>query len=73
MTILTKDDINLIFKDFLDRLQQLGNDREAMFQHHLARLVNQDVDFCLKHMPRGPRGHWHNMMADIREDIKSRR
>lgn len=70
--ILTRPNLERIFADFLDRLEHdHGNDRERMYQYHLAKLEGLTPAEALHKMPRGPRGRWSDLMADIRADLKA--
>lgn len=69
---LTLEQLVLIFKPFLDRLvNDCGNDRQDMVDYHLTRLEGLTVSQVLRKMPKGPKGRWGDMMADIRYEIKN--
>ena len=55
----------------LDRLvKDHGNDRQAMIDYHITKLVGLPYSQVVRKMPRGPRGRWYNLMIDIKEDLK---
>lgn len=60
-----------VFRDFLDRLQyNHGNNRKEMIAYHIDKLVGLTLPEVLRKMPRGPRGHWQDMIQDIRSELK---
>ena len=68
--VFSKPELLQIFAPFLDRLElDHGNDREEMIRYHIDRLVGKTTPEVLRLMPRGPRGHWADLMSDIRDTI----
>jgi hypothetical protein len=67
----TKAELLKVFKHFLNRLvEDYGNNRDEMIAYHIDKLVGLTPAQVLKKMPRGPRNHWCDLMADIRDEIK---
>lgn len=69
----TEQDIQEIFKPFLDRLEHdHGNNREGMFTHHLSRLVGKTYQQILKAMPEELKGVGKDLTSDIQAALKRR-
>lgn len=67
----TLTELTQAFAPFLDRLvEDHGNKREDMIAYHLTKLVGLELADVLRKMPRGPRGHWTDLMDDIRAALR---
>lgn len=68
----TKDELLFIYRNFLDRLERLGNDRDEMIKYHIDKLVGIPYKDVLRKKPRGPKDRWWGLMADINEELHAK-
>lgn len=65
----TQPELEKIFQPFINKLvRDYGNDKDAMINYHIKKLVGIPYSSVKTKTPRPPAG-WNDMMADIRIDL----
>lgn len=67
----TLPELEKVFTPFLERLvNDHGNDRQAMIDYHLTKLVGIPYKDVKKKMPRGPKGRWYTLMFEVKVALR---
>ena len=66
----TKRELLEVFDRFLNRLVDMGNDRQDMIEYHIDKLVGIPYSQVVRKMPRGPKGRWWGLMSDTRSALR---